>query len=409
MDEPRFPLSETSVETTPNRRGLLLAAPLALIFLATGAGVLLQSRPAAKEIAMKAPVTVIQTAVAPTSTLATTPATVTRVPLPTEVRGLYWTAWTAATKRADELTAYALATHLNTMVIDLKLDNGTLAFIPKDPSLKDLAPKSPTIKDLDGLLAKLAEKKIYRIARIFVMRDGAFGKLHPEIQVRRADGSIWRDKTGTAWLDPAAPAVTDYAIALAREAYARGFDEVQFDYVRFPSDGQLSAIRYPIYDGKTPKTAVMRTLFERIGTTLKQDGIPVSFDLFGLTLWNTDGLGIGQLLADSYPFADFISPMVYPSHYASGFQKFANPALYPYDVVYRSLIKGTEMMQRNATGTDPNDIKTHFRPWLQDFDIGATYDAPKIEAQIKATRDAGASGWMLWNARNVYTPATYVK
>ncbi len=322
---------------------------------------------------------------------------------------MYWTAWTAATKRGDALLAYAVASHLNTIVIDLKLDNGSLAFKPNDATLQKLAPKSPPIKNLDALLARLAQKKIYRIARIFVMRDGAFGAFHPEIQVRRTDGSVWRDKTGTPWLDPAAPAIAEYGIALAREAYARGFDEIQFDYMRFPSDGQISAIRYPIYDGKAPMTAVMKTLFERIGSTLKQDGIPVSFDLFGLTLWNTDGLGVGQRLADAYPFADFISPMVYPSHYPSGFQTFANPALHPYEVVKRSLDKGVETTKRDMPNIDPIVAKTHFRPWLQNFDIGATYDASKIEAQINAARDAGASGWMLWNARNVYTSARYVK
>lgn len=389
---------------TPTKRLFFLSIPVALIVVLGLIG----------DFALR-PLTSSQQAA--TSTAATVSAlpidaassTVVHMPLPDEVRGLYWTAYTAGTDRGKTLADYAVRSHLNAIVVDLKLDNGTLAFVPNDPGLKKNAPRLPAIADLEALLTTLAEKKMYRIARIFVMRDGAFGKLHPNIALRNADGSIWHDKTGTPWLDPAAPEVTEYALALAREAYARGFDEVQFDYVRFPTDGKISAIHYPIFNSSMTRVDVMKKFFQDVGGGLQKDKIPVSFDLFGMTFWRTDDFLIGQRLADAIPFADFVSPMVYPSHYPNGFQSFANPAMHPYEIVKQSLDKGIETIRVDDPNVDPPAARKKFRPWLQNFDIGATYDAAKIEAQIKAARDAGASGWMLWNARNIYTPATYLK
>ncbi len=359
------------------------------------------------------------------------PAPIIHVPLPVEVRGIYWTAFTAATKRADELIVYMKKTGLNAVVIDLKMDNGQLAFLPNDKMLAPYMMKKPAIQDLEGLLKKLADDQIYRIARIAVMRDSAFGAVHPNAALQYAGGSIWRDKTGSAWADPTSPEVVTYSLALAREAYSRGFDEVQFDYVRFASDGKISSIVYPVYKSTELKVDAMKRFFMAVGEPLKKEKIPVSFDLFGLVCMANDGLGIGQRLQDVMPYTDFVSPMVYPSHYANGFQGFANPAVYPYEVIKISLDHALQILLptkietstvKNEDGTE-TEIKTsvpptaeqklstskQFRPWIQDFDIGAVYTSDKIEAQIKATRDAGASGFLIWNARNVYEPANYLK
>jgi hypothetical protein len=178
-------------------------------------------------------------------------------------------------------------------------------------------------------------------------------------------------------------------------------------YVRFASDGALSSIQYSFYDGSETKAQVMARFFETVGTAMHADKIPVSFDLFGMTFETSDDFGVGQRLVDVYPNADFVSPMVYPSHYASGFQGYANPALYPYEVIAHSLTSGLGIVSSNF-GLPDSEITPKFRPWIQDFDIGAVYTSDRIEAEIKAVRDAGASGWMLWNARNVYEPAEYV-
>lgn len=330
------------------------------------------------------------------------------VPLPEEVRAIYWTGTTAGSKQGAELLAYMQETGLNAVVIDTKMDDGELSFLPNDQELVPFAMDRPAIQDLEALLTSLREAGIYRIARIPVMRDSAHASVHPERALHNADSALWHDATGAAWMDPASPEVAAYALALAREAYARGFDEVQFDYVRFATDGAIHAIHYPAYDQTTPKEEVMQAFFETVGGTLQKEGIPVSFDLFGMTYETSEDFNIGQRLVDVYPYADFISPMVYPSHYADGFQGFSNPAEHPYEVVVHSLDLGAGFIEATY-GVSSFEARRKTRPWLQDFDIGAVYTASLIEAEIKAARDAGASGWILWNARNVYEPAEYVE
>ncbi|MEK7451709.1 MAG: putative glycoside hydrolase, partial [Patescibacteria group bacterium] len=173
------------------------------------------------------------------------------------------------------------------------------------------------------------------------------------------------------------------------------------DYVRFASDGKIGLIRYPVYDEKESKLLTMKNFFSAVGDPLRAEGIPISFDVFGLICMTNDGLGIGQRLLDVLSTADFVSPMIYPSHFANGFQGLKNPAQYPYEVVKISL---DHAILQSGTST-----KKQYRPWIQDFDIGAIYTAEKIEAQIKAVRDAGASGFLIWNARNVYEPSQYVE
>ena len=134
----------------------------------------------------------------------------------------------------------------------------------------------------------------------------------------------------------------------------------------------------------------------------------MSADLFGMTYWQENDFGIGQRLRDVLPTVDFVSPMVYPSHYPPNFKGYGNPAEFPYEIVKESVDAGAALIEQE-TGGLPAETRRKTRPWLQDFDIGAVYTAAKIEAQIKAARDAGASGWMLWNARNVYEPANYLE
>jgi hypothetical protein len=312
-------------------------------------------------------------------------------PLPEEVRGIYWTAVTARSSRADQLLDYMRQTGLNSVVIDVKMDNGQLI-------------ETEEYKDI---LTKLYDAGIYRIARIAVMRDGAFAYKHPDVALLSIGGGYWYDSIGSVWVDPAASEVADYAIELGRELYEAGFDEIQYDYVRFPSDGAVSFIVYPIYDLNERKIAVMQRFFERVGGTMREQGIPVSFDVFGMTFESSNDFNIGQRLVDVFPYADFVSPMVYPSHYPNGFHGFANPALYPYEIIKMGLDSGTRLMRGVYSGSE-EELRRHWRPWLQDFDIGAVYTSDLIEAQIQAARDAGASGWILWNARNVYEPANYL-
>lgn len=328
------------------------------------------------------------------------------VPTPEVVKGIYITSATAQyTSRFDELVDFVDRTELNSLVIDVKNWKGELAFNPGHPSLQKYADEDPEIPDLAAFTAPLKEKGIYLIARIFVFQDPSYAEKHPELAVQHVNGGLWSDWRGTLWLDPAAKEVWRYNAAVAREAYAGGFDEIQFDYIRFPSDGPMSSVRYPVYDETVPKHEIMRGFFAYMDKELrKRSGIPLSVDLFGLTMWIHDNdMNIGQMLADAAPHADFISPMVYPSHYPDGWRGFANPAEAPYEIIKMNMEKGEQLLeQMRKEAEDPGDIAT-VRPWLQDFDLGAIYDAGKIRAQIDASMEEGASGWLFWNARNVYT------
>jgi hypothetical protein len=143
-----------------------------------------------------------------------------------------------------------------------------------------------------------------------------------------------------------------------------------------------------------------------------------SVDLFGLTMWQHDyDLNIGQRLVDALPHFDYISPMVYPSHYPSGFNGHANPAAVPYEVIYSNMMRGQELVERIERedaervtanpGLQPAKLAT-FRPWLQDFDLGAVYTADMVRGQFRATEEGGGSGWLVWNAANRYTESAFL-
>jgi hypothetical protein len=284
----------------------------------------------------------------------------------------------------------------------------------------------------NALLKRLHDNGIYVIARVSVFQDPILAHARPELALRHASsGEIWEDRKGLAWMDPASREVWDYNVAIARDAYDRGFDEINFDYIRFASDGDLDAIQYPIWDEVTYKSTVISAFFKYLREELPE--AIISADLFGLTTVNRGDLGIGQVIESAYRYFDYVCPMVYPSHYASGFLGFANPAEHPYDVVRYSMDAALWKFERMQEETVPREIKTvtgsgeatstvvyepryehisaKLRPWLQDFDLGATYDADKVRMQIQAVDDALANGsttdryagWLLWDPSNVYT------
>lgn len=324
---------------------------------------------------------------------------------PEAVKGIYITADSYGDRRSfGRLMGLIGRTELNAVVIDLKNHKYELAFETENPELKPYVSPVPSLGRLSDVAERIHAENAYLIARFPVFQDPAFAAKNLQIAVQRRGGGAWRDDRGLLWLDPAAVDVWKYAVAVAREAYSAGFDEVQFDYIRFPSDGQLAAMSFPVYDGSRSKNEVIGSFFSYLDHELRlKSGMTISADLFGMTMWNhgTD-LNIGQKLATAAPYFDYISPMVYPSHYPAGFNGFENPALYPYEVVYENVLRGQELLSRMFKD-DPNTRLAFFRPWLQDFDLGAVYDASRVRAQIRASDDGGASGWLLWNAGNVYT------
>lgn len=322
---------------------------------------------------------------------------------PSIIKGIYITGWVAGTEsRISSLIDLINSTELNTVVIDVKDYSGYLSFKTNISLAQEVgAHNEPRIRDINSLIERLHKNNIYVIARVQVFQDPVLALARPDLAVSDdRTGKPWRDDKGLSWLDPASHEVWDYTVDIAKEANMRGFDEVNLDYIRFPSDGNLKVMAFPFWDEETPRHEIIESFYKYFREKTREDNIKISADVFGMTAWNalkTDyDLGIGQRLVDAVGYFDFVSPMVYPSHYQNLGTGFANPALYPYEIVSISL---TNAQQLVASTSPPAQL----RPWLQDFDLGADYDAEKVRAQIRATNDAGIDGWLLWNASNYYT------
>lgn len=336
---------------------------------------------------------------------------------PQTIKAVYATNWSAGSEaKLKYLINLIKTTELNAVVIDIKDATGYLAYNTELELPKEYDAVDPRIPKLNVLVKRLHDENIYVIARISVFQDQRLPLARPELALTSSStGEVWKDYKGLMWLDTASKDVWDYNIAIAKEVLNRGVDEANFDYIRFASDGNLKDIAYPFWDGKTLKTHVLRDFFKYLRDQLWDKTI--SADLFGLVTVNTDGLGIGQHLEYALPYFDFIAPMVYPSHYFKGFIGFDNPAEHPYEVVKYSMDSAIQRImnyelrikEQMSPGASSQMPVAKFRPWLQDFDLGADYDKEKVLAQIKAFNDATAvnpdanNGWMLWNPSNIYT------
>jgi len=339
--------------------------------------------------------------------------------LPLEIKAIYLTSWSAATpSRITQAIDLIGQTELNAVVIDIKDYRGKVVFKTSSPVIAAVQSEEQRL-DLAGLVRRLHEKNIYVIARIAVFQDQHLVTVRPDLAVRDPAGRVWRGRNRLAWVDPASPEVWAYIVAVAREAAWAGVDEVNFDYVRFPTDGNLSAIRYPVFDPRTQtRRQVLQQFFAYLGEELRTAGAVRSADLFGLATVRDDDLGIGQVLEDALLHFDVVAPMVYPSHYARGFLGYRNPAAHPYEVVHYSLTRAAARRERLARtlsalakdGRDDDAAITvgSIRPWLQAFDLGAAYPPAAIRRQMQAVGDAGLSaGWLLWSPANRYLAASF--
>ncbi len=287
-------------------------------------------------------------------------------------------------------------TELNAVVVDIKKDtDGFVLYDTKLPDVQAIGAVNPLIPNLQALLQTLHDHKIYAIARLPLFWDEKLANARPEWGIKsKSKGGLWADAYDHHWTNPRRPEVWAYNIAIGKEAAQRGFDEIQFDYVRFPSDGDLADADYGPTDNRT-RSQVIGAFLAQAQTELGPLGVFLSADVFGLTPIVKDDLGIGQQFEDVSDQVDFISPMAYPSHYADTFLGFPKPADHPSEVVGYTL----KQAQARLAGRH-----ARLRPWLQDFTLqGIAYDAPKVRAEIDASENNGALGWMLWNYENTYT------
>jgi len=286
-------------------------------------------------------------------------------------------------------------TELNALVIDVKGDRGIITYKSSIPLVSEVgAQKQVIVKDIKGLLQSLRERGIYTIARIVVFKDNSLGTARPDLAVRTQDGRIWRDRENLVWVDPSKREVWDYNIHIAAEAARNGFDEIQFDYVRFPDRKGLA---FAVPNTQENRVKNISGFLMEAQKRLAPYNVFVSADIFGYVSWNLDDTQIGQRLDAIFPYVDYISLMLYPSGFQFGIPGYRNPVAHPYEIVSLSLKRARERTNIPAV---------RFRPWLQAFKDYAFdkryFYGPEIRSQIIAAEEFGSGGWMLWNPRNVY-------
>lgn len=325
---------------------------------------------------------------------------------PESVKAVYMTSWVAGTASMRErLLTLIDETEVNAVIIDIKDDTGKISYLIESEPFKSLGASENRIPNIEAFIERLHDKNIYVIGRIATFQDPFLIKKWPEeaVKTKSDPEKLWRDRKGLGWFDAGSEKVWEYVVTLAEHSYSVGFDEINFDYIRFPTDGNMQDILYPLSEGKS-KPEVLESFFVYLDEKMRteKNPIPISADLFGMTTTNTDDLGIGQVLEKALPYFDFICLMVYPSHYPNTWNGYKKPAEQPYDVIKAAMSKAVE--RATAMGEDPDKL----RPWLQDFNLGAVYTAEMVRAQITATNDVGLDSWLMWDPKNIYTKKAFL-
>ncbi|HVP75649.1 MAG TPA: putative glycoside hydrolase [Gaiellaceae bacterium] len=326
-----------------------------------------------------------------TPVTAAAPASPFRTALPQEIRGIHVTMDLASLP--GKIAAYLALTRdgLNTLELDVKDETGAVGFVDDAPAIAVHEGAARPFYDPRAVAREAHRAGVYLIGRVVAFEDPITSAAHPALAVHRSDGSLWRTSGGLGWLNPYSRAAWTYDVDVAVTAAKAGFDEIQFDYVRFPSDGDVSSIRYPGAHTQTQQQTVAAFL-RYAASRLHPLGVRVSADVFGLSA--THDLGIGQTPAEIGKVVDTIYPMTYPSHYRPGEYNLPDPNAAPRATVSDSLAD----FRTQLAGT-----RALLVPWLQDFSLGRTYRPADVAAQIAAARSFDTGGYMLWNARGVYT------
>lgn len=329
-----------------------------------------------------------------------------RMPAKQVVKGIYVSAWSAVGSKLEQLINLVDQTDLNAMVIDVKNDSGQVTYASAVPLVNEIgANSSVIIRDLKGTLKRLKDKHIYTIARVVVFKDPYLSKKKSNYAMKTYQGNVWQDNKGTAWVDPYKEEVWEYNLQIAKEAVQLGFDEVQFDYVRFPENSKRVDAEVKFDNpSKRSKAQVIESFLSKAKERLG-DEVYLSADVFGLTTSSDNDMGIGQDWSMISKQVNYISPMLYPSHYSNGMYGIKYPDLQPYAVIHKAISdangKNMSLMRASAPTAE-------IRPWYQDFT--ATWVKPHkkygnidVKEQIKAAKEQGVEQFLLWNSSSTYS------
>ena len=284
-------------------------------------------------------------------------------------------------------------TEINAVVVDIKNVKGDISYRSTVPEAKKIgAGNHATIPDIHSYIRNLKSRGVYTIARIAVFKDTRQALHFPGRAVKTSGGAVWKDKHNTAWVDPFRRESQDYTLSIAEEAAKSGFDEINFDYIRFPA---RYGLRYAKANTQANRIAAIESFLRRARERLHPLGTAISVDIFGYVAWNKTDTHIGQTVTSLAKYADYICPMLYPSGFHAGTLGYHNPAQHPYPIVKTSILKAHQYVE-------PHRI----RPWLQSFRDYAfdhvSYREQQIALQIQAADDTHTNGWFLWNPSSHY-------
>ncbi len=324
---------------------------------------------------------------------------------PSHVRALYVNAWAFGGSRFWDLVRLADSTEVNSFVIDVKDDTGYLTYRSEVPTAVQIGANGQLrSRDTQARLRALHARGIHAIARIVVAKDPLLAARKSAWSIQDKRGGLWRDRLNFAWVDAFNDSVWVYAADLAAEAVKMGFNEVQFDYVRFPDEPRerMAYAIFPSRRGEENSRQAVRRQLGLLRDRVRPLGVPFTIDVFGMTTNATADLGIGQVWEDLVSTADVVLPMVYPSHYYHSIYGAARPNSEPYRVVKGALADGQRRARELGGST------AEIRPYLQAFSLGhPRYTPDEVRAQIRAARDLGIESWVLWNPRSAYDPRIF--
>jgi hypothetical protein len=327
---------------------------------------------------------------------------------PIKVKGVYATGWAIGTKSIREaLIENIKSANFNAIIIDIKDERGQLSYSSNVSTALEIKASKNMIRDISSVIQEFKDNDIYVIGRIVTFKDPTFAGNKHEIAYKKSDGSLWLDYDDKAWPNPYNTETWEYPIALAKEAAELGFDEIQFDYIRFPSsEGKIKEIAYGFNSAEVSKSKIIEGFLTKVMQELKPLNVVVSVDVFGITTrGNGDYENIGQDFLEILKIVDVVCPMVYPSHYARGEYGIPKPDLDPYHIVYKSLTDALKKVQ----SIPENEHAAIIRPYLQDFTATwlkkgnyLTYGTTEVKDQIQAVVDLGLEEFILWDPNNKY-------
>lgn len=331
---------------------------------------------------------------------------------PEKVRGIYISGPMAGSPDLFQNILDSMeGTEINTVVIDLKDDQGHITCNMSTPVVDEIEACCPYVSDMEKLISSLKERGLYVIARVVAFRDPYLAEKKPEWSLHLADGSLYRDRQGMAWVDPYHEEVWEYLVEVGTEAKEMGFDEVQFDYIRFSTEGTMKDVVFDeeITQGRS-KTDVITEFVKYAYEHLASQGLFVSADVFGTIIGSEiDANAVGQIYTEMAKHLDYICPMIYPSHYGPGNFGIEYPDTKPYETILAALTKSRTVMDQASEEDGHVSNQAIVRPWLQDFTASylgegkyIPYGEEEVELQIQAVKDAGYDEWMLWSAANRY-------